>query len=79
MPLVVFRVGLGRRLLQPLAGQHQLGSGEKAVLRAFGSRGGPTLVLAEALIARLRPTACLLGRWHRRTKFCWLDSLVLLA
>ena len=65
--------------LHPLAGQHQLGSGEKAVSRPFGVKGGPTLGLAEALIARLRPTVGLLGRCLGRTKFCRVDSLVLLA
>ena len=65
--------------LHPLAGQHQLGSGEKAALRPFGVTGGPTLGLAEALIARLRPTVGLPGRCLGRTKFCRVDILVLPA
>jgi hypothetical protein len=36
-----------------VAGQHQLGSGEKAVLSLFGGMRGPTLDLTEDLTARL--------------------------
>jgi hypothetical protein len=77
MPLVVFRFGLGRSSLQLKAGQRQLGLGEKAVLRHLFARDGPTLGLAEALTARLRPNGGLLARWIWRTKFCGLDKLVL--
>jgi hypothetical protein len=60
-----------------VAGQHQLGSGEKAVLRPFGATGGPTLGLIEELTARLRPYPSLRGRWLWRSKICGLDSYVL--
>ncbi len=60
-------------------GQRQLGSEEKAVLRTFGLRVGPTLGLAEELIARLRPYPSLPGLGPWRSKICGSDNWVLVG
>ena len=72
MPRSVFRLPLGEVFLHSLAGQHQLRSGEKAVLRSLRARGGPTLVAAEALTARssVRTRACLADGSGEQSSAC---------
>ncbi len=48
-------------------------------MSTFGKICGPTLDLAEELFTRLRPYPSLLVRRLGRTKFCRLDSLVLVG